>query len=409
MLARPGARMSRVRTGLESFLDPASDAARLPRGARLGIVAHPASIDGGGRHIVDRLIQDGRFRVVRLFGPEHGVRGEAQDMEGVPESTDGATGVPVVSLYGSSESSLRPRAEHLRGLDAIVYDLQDVGTRFYTFVYTLSYVLEAARDAGLPVVVLDRPNPIGGVAVEGPILDPELASFVGRYPLPVRHGMTTGELAMLFRDAFGIGGDVRVVPMTGWSRAMHFEETALPWVLPSPNMPTPDTARVYPGGCLVEGTNLSEGRGTTRPFELVGAPWLDPRALADALSYAGDAEGLDGVLFRPASFRPMFQKHAGQSCGGVQVHVVDREAARPFATYLVLLREARRIATDAFAWRREPYEFVADRLAIDLLLGRADLRPMLEQGAPLAAMEEAWGQGLTTFRRERERFLVYRD
>jgi uncharacterized protein YbbC (DUF1343 family) len=399
--------MSRVCTGLESFLDPASDAAGLKRGARLGVVAHPASIDAGGRHLVDRLVRDGRFRIARLFGPEHGVRGEAQDMEAVAEPSDRTTGLPVVSLYGDTADSLRPKPEHLAGLDAIVYDLQDVGTRFYTFVYTLSYVMEAAREADLPVIVLDRPNPIGGVEVEGPVLDPAMASFVGRFPLPVRHGLTTGELAHLFRDTFEIGGDVRVVPLSGWARDMQYEDTGLPWVLPSPNMPTPDTARVYPGGCLIEGTNLSEGRGTTRPFELVGAPWMDAAAFADALALAGDAEGLDGVLFRAASFRPSFQKHAGASCGGVQVHLTDRGIARPFATYLVLLREARRHAPDRFDWRRERYEFVDDRLAIDLLLGRADLRPMLEAGASLADMEAAWTPELEHFLVDRERVLIY--
>ncbi|HZN54239.1 MAG TPA: DUF1343 domain-containing protein [Candidatus Polarisedimenticolaceae bacterium] len=399
--------MSRVRTGLESFLDPAKGAAGLARGARLGVVAHPASIDAGGRHLVDRLISDGRFRVVRLFGPEHGVRGEAQDMESVGEAVDRATGLPVVSLYGDTEASLRPTPEHLRGLDAIVYDLQDVGSRYYTFVYTLSFVMEAARDARIPVVVLDRPNPIGGLAIEGPVLEPEMASFVGRFPVPVRHGLTTGELAHLFRDHFGIGGDVRVVPMTGWTRAQHFEETGLPWVLPSPNMPTPDTARLYPGGCLVEGTNLSEGRGTTRPFELVGAPWLDAATLAEMLAQAGDAEGLDGVMFRAASFRPMFQKHAGRTCGGVQVHVTDRDRARPFATYLVLLREIRALAPDLFDWRRERYEFVDDRLAIDLLLGLPGLRPMIESRATLAEMEAVWSDGLARFLEIREPFLLY--
>jgi uncharacterized protein YbbC (DUF1343 family) len=399
--------MSRVRTGLESFLDPASDAAGLPRGARLGVVAHPASIDAGGRHLVDRLVRDSRFRVTRLFAPEHGVRGEAQDMEAVAEGSDRATGLPVVSLYGDTVDSLRPNPEHLKGLDAIVYDLQDVGARYYTFVYTLSYVMEAAREADLPVVVLDRPNPIGGSRVEGPVLDPAMASFVGRFPLPVRHGLTTGELAHLFRDVFAVGGDVRVVPLSGWTRDMHYEDTGLPWVLPSPNMPTPDTARVYPGACLIEGTNLSEGRGTTRPFELVGAPWVDGAAFADALAQAGDAEGLDGVLFRAAWFRPTFQKHAGASCGGVQVHVTDRDKARPFATYLVLIREARRHAPDVFDWRRERYEFVDDRLAIDLLLGRADLRPMLEAGASLADMEASWSRELSRFLADRERILLY--
>jgi uncharacterized protein YbbC (DUF1343 family) len=399
--------MTRVRTGLELFLDPASDAAHLAQGARIGVIAHAASIDAGGRHLVDRLTRDGRFRVTRLFGPEHGVRGEAQDMESVAEPADRATGLPVVSLYGDSEESLRPRAEHLHGLDAIVYDLQDVGTRYYTFVTTLSYAMETAREAEIPVIVLDRPNPIGGLAVEGPVLDPAFASFVGRFPIPVRHGMTTGELAHMMRDAFGVGGDVRVIPMSGWRRGQEFEETGLPWVLPSPNMPTPDTARVYPGGCLVEGTNLSEGRGTTRPFELVGAPWIDAGALEQRLAHAGDDEGLDGVLFRAATFRPMFQKHAGRSCGGVQVHLTDRRRARPFAIYLVLLREARRLAPDLFDWRRDTYEFVSDRLAIDLLLGRADLRAMIESGASVAAMEAAWRDDLNRFLRERERFLLY--
>ena len=216
-------------------------------------------------------------------------------------------------------------------------------------------------------------------------------------------------MALLFRDAFGVACDLRVVPMTGWKRDAHFEDTGLPWVLPSPNMPTPDTARVYPGGCLVEGTNLSEGRGTTRPFELVGAPWIEPAALAEALSQAGDAEGLDGVLFRAAWMRPGFQKHAGKSCGGVQVHLVDRERARPFATYLVLLREARKLAPDMFDWRRDTYEFVSDRLAIDLLFGRAGLREMLESDTALAEMEAAWAPELTAFETLRRRFLLYSD
>jgi uncharacterized protein YbbC (DUF1343 family) len=399
--------MMRVRTGLESFLDPAGNACGLTRGARLGVVAHPASIDAGGRHLVDRLVRDGRFRVVRLFAPEHGVRGEAQDMEAVAEPADRATGLPVVSLYGDTEASLRPDAHHLEGLDAIVYDLQDVGTRYYTFVTTLSYVMDAAGGAGLPVVVLDRPNPIGGRAVEGPVLDEAYASFVGRFPIPVRHGLTTAELALLFQGAFGVSCDLRIAKMSGWSRDLHYEDTGLPWVLPSPNMPTPDTARVYPGGCLVEGTNLSEGRGTTRPFELVGAPWLDPTALAEALAQAGDAEGLDGVLFRAAWFKPGFQKHGGRSCGGVQVHVVDRERARPFATYLVLLREARRLAPEMFAWRRETYEFVSDRLAIDLLFGRGDVRALVEAGAPVPDIEATWRRDLDAFDATRAKFYLY--
>lgn len=398
--------MSPVRSGLDVLLDdPASEV--LPPGARIGLVAHPASVDRRLGHAADRLARDGRFRLVRLFAPEHGVRGEAQDMERVAEPADPSLGLPVISLYGADEASLRPAPEHLDGLDAIVYDLQDVGSRYYTFVYTLSFVMEAAREAGIPVVVLDRPNPIGGIAVEGPVLEPRWSSFVGRFPIPVRHGMTTAELARLFREAFDVACDLRVVAMSGWRRSMHHDDTGLPWVLPSPNMPTLDTALVYPGGCLVEGTNLSEARGTTRPFELVGAPWLDADELAAALADAARSEGLSGCRFRAAFFRPMFQKHAGRSCAGVQVHVDDRASFKPFATYLALLREARRQDPGAFDWRREVYEFVADRLAIDLLLGKTGLREAIEARAGIAEMEASWRDGVARFEALRRRFLLY--
>ena len=392
-----------VRSGLDRLIREGASAAGLSPGARVGLIAHPASVDARARHAADLLASHPHFRLVRLFGPEHGIRGEAQDMEVVAASADGATGLPVVSLYGDTEDSLKPSPAHLADLDVLVHDLQDVGSRYYTFVYTLAHAMEAAAEAGLPVVVLDRPNPIGGLAVEGPVLEPAFRSFVGRYPIPVRHGLTTGELALLFRDAFGVRCDLRVVPMEGWRRRSHFEETGLPWVAPSPNMPTPETARVYPGGCLVEGTNLSEARGTTRPFELTGAPWLDGAALARALT----AEDLPGVLFRAAAFRPEFQKHARRLCEGVQVHVSDREAFRPFATYLALLREARGQDVLAFDWRRDAYEFVRDRLAIDLLLGKAGLREMLEAGATTADMEASWAEDLAAFTPLRARVLLY--
>jgi uncharacterized protein YbbC (DUF1343 family) len=394
--------MSRIDTGLQRWLR--GDAEPVTAGARLGLLVHAASVEASARPILDCLRDAGTVRLERLFAPEHGLFGHEQDMERVRSTTEPVTGLPVISLYGASTDSLRPRAEDLAGLDAVIYDLQDVGSRYYTFVYTLSYVMEAARDADVAVVVLDRPNPLGGETLEGPVLDPDLASFVGRYPLPVRHGLTSGELARLFNDAFGIGCDLRVVEMRGWRRSMGFEDTRLPWVPPSPNMPTPATARVYPGGCLIEGTNLSEGRGTTTPFELVGAPWLEGRRLAVALR----DEGLDGALFRPASFRPEFQKHAGQPCSGVQVLVEDRESFRPFATYLALIRQARRQAPESFAWRSEPYEFETSRPAIDLLLGRADLRPMLESGASVAEMRRLWEPGLREFRKARRPFLLYR-
>jgi uncharacterized protein YbbC (DUF1343 family) len=392
-----------VSSGLDRLLREGPALAGLPQSSRIGLLAHPASVDRQAHHALELLHASDVLRVARIFAPEHGLWGHEQDMEHVAEAREPSTGLPVISLYGDKVESLRPRPARLRDLDAVVVDLQDVGSRYYTFVYTLSFVMEAAASVGLPVVVLDRPNPIGGRHVEGPVLHPEWTSFVGRYPLPMRHGMTICELARMFNDTFGIGCDLRVVPMRGWSRGMQFEDTGLPWVPPSPNMPTPATARVYPGGCLIEGTELSEGRGTTQPFELVGAPWIDGPALAASLRL----EGLPGAVFRPASFRPMFQKHAGTACAGVQVIVTDPECFRPVATYLSLLAAARSQAVDEFAWRTEPYEFEERRLAIDLLLGRSDLRPMLEQGATLEALEATWNDELQSFLALRERFLLY--
>lgn len=393
-----------VQTGLERWLTEGPGCANLVGPLRYGLVAHPPSIGRDGRHVLETAGASSAGLPVRLFAPEHGLWGHEQDMEGVGDSIDNWTGLPVVSLYGDDPSSLRPSAASLDALDAIVVDLQDVGTRYYTFVYTMAYVMEAARPLGLPVVVLDRPNPIGGNRVEGPVLEPGWESFVGRYPLPVRHGMTAGELARWFNEVHGIGCDLRVVEMTGWERSMTYEQTGLPWVPPSPNMPTLSTAAVYPGGCLIEGTRLSEGRGTTLPFELIGAPGLDARSLAGKLR----ALNLDGVVFRAASFRPMFQKHGGKVCTGIQVVVTDDTTFRPFTSYLAILAAARETAGAAFAWRTEAYEFETDRLAIDLLLGNDWLRAGLESGTDLAELAARWQPGLESFERERQAFLVYR-
>ena len=395
--------MSNVRTGLDNLLDPGSRLAGLAPGATVGLIAHPASVDSSLRHTVDRILEDRRLRVVRLFAPEHGVRGEAQDMETVTEIEDPRTGLPVVSLYGAEEGSLRPTAESLAGLDAVVYDLQDVGSRYYTFVYTLSYVMETCALAAVPVVVLDRPNPIGGTAVEGPVLEPRLASFVGRYPIAVRHGMTTGELAAMFNQAFGIGADLRVVPMTGWRRRQYFEDTGLPWVAPSPNMPTVETAVLYPGGCLVEGTNLSEGRGTTRPFELVGAPWLDGHALARAM----EKERLPGVGFRATAFTPTFHKHAGLLCHGVQVHVFDRRRFPAFLSYLLLIQQARRQDPARFAWRDPPYEYEYVKRPFDILCGTDAVRRAIEGGVSPKRLGAGWRRERAAFGRRRAKHLLY--
>lgn len=398
--------MGQVITGLERWLAGDTNSVAPGSGARIGLLAHPSSVDGRAHHVLERLAAIPGAGLTRLMAPEHGLWGHEQDMETVQNARDPLSGLPVVSLYGANADSLRPTPTDLDGLDVIVCDLQDVGSRYYTFIYTVTYVMEAAAEAGLPVIVLDRPNPIGGLEVEGPVLHPEWSSFVGRYPLPVRHGMTIGELSQAFNDLHGIGCDLTVVRMRGWQRDMHFEGTGLPWIPPSPNMPAASTMLVYPGGCLLEGCNLSEGRGTTLPFELAGAPWLDAVGLADSLR----RRGLPGVGFRAASFRPMFQKHSGQGCQGVQVIVHDRDAFRPFETYLAILIEARAAAPNDFAWRDEVYEFEASRLAIDLLLGRSELRPMIEAGpsaTDLADLRAVWQEELTQFESTRAEYLLY--
>jgi len=371
-------------------------------GRRVGLLCHPASVAADLVHVVDRLIQLG-VRPARLFGPEHGVRGEAQDMIGVDGATDARTGIPVSSLYGSTFASLSPTAGDLAEIDVLVVDLQDVGSRYYTYIWTMGLAMKAAAAAGVTVVVLDRPNPLGGAAaaVEGGPVRPGFESFVGLGSVPVRHGLTIGEMARLIARGISPGPppfdrpldlDVQVVPMQGWRRDMAFEETGLPWVLPSPNMPTVDTAFVYPGLCLVEGTNLSEGRGCTRPFEIVGAPFLDGHQLAADLAKMD----LPGVVCRPLTLRPTFHKFAGQPCGGVQFHVTDRAAFRPLRTGIAFLLAARRQAPGQFNWRSEAYEFVSSTPAIDLLAGTDELRAGVEAGAPLAEVTASFA----SFQRE---------
>jgi uncharacterized protein YbbC (DUF1343 family) len=317
-----------------------------------------------------------------------------------PHETDARRQVPVYSLYSDTRE---PTAGMLGGLDALVIDLQDVGTRIYTYAYTMANCLKAARRHSVPVVVCDRPNPIGGVAVEGPLLADGFTSFVGQHPIPMRHGMTIGELARLFNEHFGLGATLDVVPMEGWRRSFYFDQTGLPWILPSPNLPTLDSAVVYPGTVLLEGTNVSEGRGTTRPFELVGAPWIDAEAFAAGL----DAEGLPGVHFRPAVFEPTFQKHARTPCGGCQVHIVDRTAFRPVATGVSLVAAVRRAGADRFQWRSPPYEYEQTRMPIDILYGSSGLRDGVDAGLPARDIVGDWDEPLRAFLPVRARFLLY--
>jgi uncharacterized protein YbbC (DUF1343 family) len=317
-----------------------------------------------------------------------------------PHGEDRERRVPVYSLYSDTRE---PTAEMLQGLDALVIDLQDIGARIYTYIYTMANCLRACARLGVPVIVCDRPNPIGGVAVEGPMLDLAYASFVGQFPIPMRHGMTIGELARLFNEHFGIGAALDVVPLEGWTRDRYGDEAGAPWVLPSPNIPTLDTAIVYPGTVLFEGTMASEGRGTTRPFELVGAPWVCPERLAAALN----ARRLPGVHFRAAVFEPTFQKHARATCGGCQIHVVDRRAFRPVLTGVALIEAIRAANPGAFAWRQPPYEYEHDKQPIDILAGSPALREAIEAGERAETIAAAWPAAHEPFLAARARYLQY--
>jgi uncharacterized protein YbbC (DUF1343 family) len=372
----------------------------LLRGQRVALVTHQASIDSRYEHAVALLRELPGVKVRTLLAPEHGLWGAPQDHIWIDGTRDPVTRLPVWSLYGARRE---PTAEMLRGIDTVVVDLQDVGSRYYTFIWTMALVMRACAQRGVHVVVLDRPNPLGGAIVEGNVADPAFASFVGLYPLAIRHGLTIGEIAGYLNERHDIGCRLSVVPMRGWRRRMLWEDTGLPWVPPSPNMPTLDTARVYPGGCLIEGTNLSEGRGTTRPFEWVGAPYLDAHRYAAAL----ERERLPGVRFRPARFQPTFHKWAGRLCDGVQIHVTDAARFKPFLTGLAEIAVARRLAPRGFAWRRPPYEFEKRRMPIDILCGTDMIRRAIERGTPLPAIERAWQRDLERWKRLRARYLLY--
>ena len=394
-------RAGRVASGLDALVEKRFAPLR---GLSVGLICNPTSVDLRLRHAADLFHEARDVRLAALFGPEHGVRGDVQYMAAVGDERDRRTGVPVYSLYGSSSDSLRPDGGKLRGLDALVFDIQDVGARYYTYQATMLFCMEAAAHVDIPFFVLDRPNPIGGLAVEGPALRPGFESFCGMHDVAVRHGLTVGELASLYREERGLALSLTVIPCRGWRREMDQRGTGLPWVFPSPNMPTPDTALVYPGMCLLEGTNLSEGRGTTRPFELFGAPWLDPGRLAETLA----DERLPGVRFRPASFVPAWDKHAGTRCHGVEVVVSDRETFRPFRTGMACIGAARGQDPARFRWRTEPYEFIKDIPAFDLLCGSAREREAIESGLGWRDLSAAWAREERAFAKRRARHLRYK-
>lgn len=391
----------RVRTGLERLLHDPAWSSKL-KGRRVALLANPISVDHRFRHAIDLLLAAG-VNLVRLFGPEHGVRGEAQDMETVQQERDALTGLPCVSLYGNSEASLRPTRAQLEDIDVLVIDLQDVGARYYTYVYTAAWCAQVCGQTGTQVLLCDRPNPLGGLALEGNLVQPGYDSFVGVFPVATRHGMTYGELLRLFQRRGEVDCALEVIPMEGWERSLWYDQTGLPFIMPSPNMPTLDTATVYPGMCLLEGTNLSEGRGTTRPFELFGAPWLDAVALAQRL----EARALPGCAWRVVSFKPMFREFAGELCRGLQLHVTDRERFASLTAAMALLQDVMALHPEDFAWRTQAYEFVTDRLAIDLLLGDPLVRHALSDQVPVKEIVAAMAQARQPFEEDRRQVLLY--
>jgi uncharacterized protein YbbC (DUF1343 family) len=388
-------RNKKLELGIEVLL---KEKKYLIKGKRVGLITNPTGVDQGLNSVVDLLYKDPDVQLVALYGPEHGVRGSAQAGEYVPFYIDEKTGLPVYSLYGPTK---KPTSEMLKGVDVLLFDIQDVGTRFYTYIYTMAYAMEAAKENNIPFIVLDRPNPLGGTKVEGPVLDPKYSSFVGMYPIPLRHGMTVGELALLFNKEFGIGADVTVVKMKGWKRSMYYDDTGLQWVLPSPNMPTLDTALVYPGAALFEGTNVSEGRGTTKPFELIGAPFIDSIKLAEKLN----ALHLPGVIFRPASFTPTFSKYSGKLTHGVQIHVTDRDAFKPVETGLAIVKTIHDLYPDQFAFSSENSQGIS---YFDQLIGNGWVRQAIEEGMTVKEMKEKWEADLQKFKNIRSQYLLYK-
>jgi uncharacterized protein YbbC (DUF1343 family) len=391
--------MTIISLGLEQLIQ--SPPAEL-RGKRLGLLCNSASVDHDLVHARLRLHDRFGDRLAALFSPQHGLFAEKQDnMIESDNRKDPILGLPVFSLYSQTRI---PSREMFDTIDTLLIDLQDVGTRVYTFIYTMSYCLEAAAQYDKQVIVLDRPNPIGGSTIEGNRLQQQWQSFVGRYPLPMRHGLTIAELAMLFNQAYGINCRLDVVPMKGWKRDMLYTETDLHWVAPSPNLPTPTSALVYPGQVIWEGTNVSEGRGTTQPFELCGAPFIDPVRILEALK----PEDTQGVILRPVEFEPTAQKWQGRTCRGFQLHVTDARIYQPYRTSLALLQAVYHCYGDHFEWKSPPYEYEYERMPIDLILGDNAIRESLIGEATLGDMIEKWSDDLSAFDVLRRKYFLYK-
>lgn len=389
----------RTRLGVEVLLSEKID---LIRGLRVGLVCNQASVlPETFRHAADVFHEHPDINLTTLFGPQHGIRGDVQyNMIETPHVRDSRTGIMVYSLYSEVRE---PTEEMVQDIEAFVVDLQDVGCRIYTFVYTMANCMRAAKKFGKKVIVCDRPNPIGGNTIEGNITEDAFKSFVGQFELPTRHGMTIGELAKMFNEHFGIGCDLDVVQMTGWSRDMWGDETGLPWILPSPNIPDVDTCVVFPATVHIEGTELSEGRGTTLPFFLNGAPFIDPYAWAEELRKFD----FPGVAFREAYFRPWFAEWVDETCGGVQIHITDREAFTPVIVGIAMVKTIFEMHPDKFQWRQNAYEYVFDKNPFDVICGTDKVRKQIEHGTSVKEIEESWITGLEVFGKTRQSFLIY--
>jgi uncharacterized protein YbbC (DUF1343 family) len=387
-----------VKIGLEKVL---GEQHHLLKGLRVGLICNQASVDRKFQHAADLFYEHSDINLTALFGPQHGIRGDVQDnMIETAHTTDKITGLPIYSLYSETRE---PNEEMLQNVDALVFDLQDVGCRVYTFIYTMANAMKACAKFDKKFFVLDRPNPIGGVKVEGNLLETGYESFVGQFPIPMRHGLTVGELAQLFNKEFNINCELTVITMDGWQREYYMDETDAPWVMPSPNMPTVDTAVVFPGTVYFEGTQISEGRGTTRPFEIVGAPFIDARELVDALKELK----LEGVIYRAINFLPTFQKHHKEPCSGVFLHITDRELFKPVINGIGIMKAIYDLYKNDFKWKNTGYEYVFDKNPFDVISGTDKTRKQFEEGIELKEIENSWKKDETDFRLLSEKYLLY--
>ncbi len=387
-----------IRLGLEKVLD---EKIKILRGLKIGLICNQASVNHNFQHASDLFSEHPGINLTALFGPQHGIRADVQDnMIETSHSIDESTKLPVYSLYSETR---QPTKEMLANLDALVVDLQDVGCRVYTFIYTMANAMKACAKFNKKIFVLDRPNPLNGIKVEGNILEKGYESFVGQYPIPMRHALTIGEMAKLFNEEFGINCDLEVIEMDNWARENYYDETDAPWVLPSPNMPTVSTAVVFPGTVFFEGTQVSEGRGTTKPFEIIGAPYINSKELGDALN----SLKLGGVIFQPISFLPSFQKHSNKNCNGVFIHVVNRELFEPVITGIAILKTIFDLHPNDFEWKIPPYEYVYDRNPFDVIAGTTKLRSRLESMTSLHEIKNEWQKDINKFSIIRNKYLLY--